>query len=357
MTSESKAKIAIAGGGLLGRLLAWRLSRRELDITLFEAGDLSLPAGACWAAAGMISPLSELVQGEKEIYTLGLESLKLWVDWSKQLEKQTGRKVEFRQAGSVLVAHGKDRSELAQFLRDLHAKLGDLEKDQVQSLDAGALGALEPALERFEQGLFLRGEADINNHRLLPLLLSALRQQGVALRERTKVRCEQNRICFTEGEEQFDCVIDCRGLGAKDGIEGLRGVRGEVMVVESHEVVLQRPVRLLHPRYKLYAVPRSDGRTVIGATEIESEDMSPISVRSSMELSSALFSLNPAFAEARIVETRVHCRPATLDNRPLIHNAQGQVRVNGLYRHGYLLAPAMVQQVEEIVTEQLLQVV
>ncbi|WNZ55205.1 hypothetical protein QT397_20395 [Microbulbifer sp. MKSA007] len=45
MTSETKAKVAIAGGGLLGRLLAWRLCQRELDITLFEAGDLSAPVG------------------------------------------------------------------------------------------------------------------------------------------------------------------------------------------------------------------------------------------------------------------------------------------------------------------------
>ncbi|MCO1335504.1 glycine oxidase ThiO [Microbulbifer sp. OS29] len=357
MTSETKAKIAIAGGGLLGRLLAWRLSQRNLDITLFEAGELSMPGGACWTAAGMISPLSELVNSEKQVYTQGLQSLNLWSDWSRLLEQQSGSAVEFRRAGSVLVAHGKDRSELVQFLRELQGKLGESAREQVQPLDAKSLAKLEPALHSFEQGLYLRGEADINNHRLLPVLLHVLRENGVKLRERTKVNCAPGRILLAQGDEAFDGVIDCRGLGAKGQIEGLRGVRGEVMVVESREVVLQRPVRLLHPRYKLYAVPRSDGRTVIGATEIESEDMSPISVRSSMELSSALYSLNPAFAEARILETRVNCRPATMDNMPVIQNEQGLIRVNGLYRHGYLLAPAVVKQVENLVAQQLLQVV
>ncbi|BBM02507.1 glycine oxidase ThiO [Microbulbifer sp. GL-2] len=358
MTSETKARVAIAGGGLLGRLLAWRLCQRDFDITLFEAGDLTAPeGGACWTAAGMISPLSELVHSDKQVYTLGLQSLDLWAEWSRLLEQQSGSTVKYRKAGSVLVAHGKDRSELLQFLRELQGKLGDSAREQIQLLDAKALAELEPGLQSFEHGLYLRNEADIDNHRLLPILLSVLRQGGVKLRGHSQVSCEAGRISLVSGQEQFDCIIDCRGLGAKGQIEGLRGVRGEVMVVESREVVLRRPVRLLHPRYKLYAVPRSNGRTVIGATEIESEDLSPISVRSSMELSSALYSLNPAFAEARIVETRVNCRPATMDNMPYIHSEDGLVRVNGLYRHGYLLAPAVVEQVENQVAQQLLQVV
>ncbi|MFC6635201.1 glycine oxidase ThiO [Microbulbifer taiwanensis] len=356
MTNNNVPRIAIAGGGLMGRLLAWRLSRQGLDITLFEAGDLSTPGGACWTAAGMISPLSELVHSDRKIYQLGRRSLALWLDWAAELESLSGRPVEFRSAGSLLVAHGQDRSELSQFRRELAGKLSGDISAHLQTLDAAELQQLEPALENFEHGLYLRGEGDINNRRLLPVLLSVLRQQGVSLRERTPVACDSYRVEHQEGKSQFDCVIDCRGLGARDQVEGLRGVRGEVLVVETREVALRRPVRLLHPRYQLYAVPRSDGRTVIGATEIESDDMSPISVRSTMELSTALYSLHPAFAEARIVETRVNCRPATMDNMPYIHSEPGLLRVNGLYRHGYLLAPALAEKVEKIITEQLLQV-
>lgn len=340
----------------MGRLLAWRLSLHGLDITLFEAGDLSTPSGACWTAAGMISPLAELVHSQREIYELGTRSLALWSDWAEKLEVLSGRPVEFRSAGSLLVAHGRDRSELMQFQRELAGKLDGEIADHVQSLDTAGLQQLEPALENFEQGLYLRGEGDINNRRLLPVLLSVLRQQGVSLKEQTPVECDGYRVESQEGSAQFDCVIDCRGLGARAQVQGLRGVRGEVLVVETREVKLERPVRLLHPRYQLYAVPRRDDRTVIGATEIESEDMSPISVRSTMELSSALYSLHPAFAEARIVETRVNCRPATMDNMPHVHSEPGLVRVNGLYRHGYLLAPALAESVEKLVTKQVLQV-
>ena len=91
---------------------------------------------------------------------------------------------------------------------------------------------------------------------------------------------------------------------------------------------------------------------IIGATEIESEDSSPMSVQSMMELCSALYTLNPAFAEARIVEMDTNLRPATLNNMPVINentldSGQRCIQVNGLYRHGYLLAPYIVEETEK----------
>ena len=64
----------------------------------------------------------------------------------------------------------------------------------------------------------------------------------------------------------------------------------------------------MHPRYKLYIVPKPHGRFIIGATELESEDRSPMSLQSLLELGSALYTLNPAFAEARILELDANLR-------------------------------------------------
>lgn len=330
----------------MGRLLAWRLSQKGHQITLFDAGSLVKPAGACHTAAGMISPLSELFHCPLPIYQLGMQSLQYWPQWAKQLEQCTGASVDYRQKGSILIAHPQDRSELLQFQQEINAKLGSDNRTQLKWLDNSALHNLEPELDRFDQGLYLVTEADIDNRKLLPTLLKVIRQNNVELRENTPVDCAAEIIQTDCGNEYFDLVIDTRGIGAKKKINGLRGVRGEVMVVETPEVQLNRPVRLLHPRYQLYAVPRSNNQTVIGATEIESEDMSPISLRSSMELSSALYSIHPAFAEARVIETRVNCRPATMDNLPVVESEPGLIRINGLFRHGYLLAPALVAQAE-----------
>ena len=122
----------------------------------------------------------------------------------------------------------------------------------------------------------------------------------------------------------------------------LSAVRGEVLHVYCEGIELQRPVRFMHPRYRLYIVPKGNHTFVIGATEIESSDLSPISLQSMLELGSALYSLHPAFAEARIIETDVNLRPGLMENNPCIERNGNVISINGLYRHGWLLAPQIV---------------
>ena len=128
-------------------------------------------------------------------------------------------------------------------------------------------------------------------------------------------------------------------------MRNLRGVRGETLHVETKEIHLQRPVRLMHPRYQLYVVPKPNHRFIIGATQIESEDHSPVTIQSNLELSSALYTLSPAFAEARIIEMDTNLRPAFMNNLPKVTINEGLITANGLFRHGYLLAPAVVENV------------
>ena len=104
-----------------------------------------------------------------------------------------------------------------------------------------------------------------------------------------------------------------------------------------------RPVRLIHPRWPLYVIPRGDGRFMLGATSIEAQD-SGVSVRSALELLGAAYAVHPAFAEARIVEFGSALRPAFPDNLPRI-SIEKDIAVNGLYRHGFLLAPALAELV------------
>src|SRR6202042_3846554 len=122
----------------------------------------------------------------------------------------------------------------------------------------------------------------------------------------------------------------------------LRGVKGEMIIVESSEIELSRPVRLIHPRWPLYIIPRANHQFMIGATSIEAEDRG-VSVRSALELLSAAYAVHPAFAEARILEFGSGLRPAYPDNLPRIAVNNDKIAVNGLYRHGFLLAPALAE--------------
>jgi glycine oxidase len=119
-------------------------------------------------------------------------------------------------------------------------------------------------------------------------------------------------------------------------------VRGEVVWLHAPGVRLQRPVRLLHPRHRVYIVPRPGDLFVVGASEIESEDRSPVSLRSAVELMAAAHSAVPELAEARIVHLEANLRPALPDHEPRIEHQDGLLRLNGLFRHGWLIAPALV---------------
>ncbi len=338
-------RIGIAGAGLLGRLLAWQLRRRGAEVSLFEAGSFTQPEAAAQTAAGMIAPILEAIAGEPYVYGLGNFSLTLWPQWLQTLLSDTGQKVDYAHKGSLLVAHPQDIAELSQFESDIARTLVSQGIDvPYQRLNARGVNALEPALsDRLSEGLFLPGEAHLDNRHLLRALLNYCRKNNVECHEKTSVAVAAGRIDSLTTSHTFDLVLDCRGVGAKPQWQQVRGVRGEVMRVQTNEVTLNRPVRLMHPRYQLYVAPKPNNIFVIGATQLESEDRSGVTLQSTLELGSALYTLSPAFAEANILELQSNLRPALPNNRPHIdirnHNL---IKINGLFRHGYLLAPAII---------------
>ena len=51
------------------------------------------------------------------------------------------------------------------------------------------------------------------------------------------------------------------------------------------------------------------------------------------------------------METGVDLRPAFNDNLPKIRKINDVIYANGLYRHGYLLAPAVAKQVADLLLD------
>ena len=309
-------------------------------VSLFDAKRRDALDTASQTAAAMLSPLAELAVSDDAVFELGQRSLQLWPQYLSQLSSP----VHFKTDGTLVVAHTQDGASLEHFSRLLHHKLPDACKAQVQTLDAGALAHIEPTLAgRFNGGLFLAGEGQLANDQLMAALAIDIDRLGVQWYEEQAVEAlEHQAIVCADQKHTFDVVVDARGVGSKSQLPALRGVRGEVLRVECSGITLQRPVRLMHPRYQLYVAPRPNSEFVVGATELESEDAGPVSVRSVLELASALHSLHPAFGEARILSMRAALRPALDDHQPRVEQHDGVWHINGLYRHGYLSAPALV---------------
>ena len=205
------------------------------------------------------------------------------------------------------------------------------------------IAALEPDLAgRFRKGLFFAGEGHLDPRAAMGALADALRRHGAEVR-------------FGEDGEGLDTeggiIVDCRGFAARAELKQLRGVRGEMIRVRTREVCFTRAVRLLHPRFPLYVVPRANSEFMIGATMIESAERGAVSVRSAIELLSAAYALHPAFGEAEVLEMSADVRPAFPDNEPRIDERGGRIFVNGFYRHGFLLAPAFAARAAALAFE------
>jgi glycine oxidase len=210
----------------------------------------------------------------------------------------------------------------------------------VERIEGANLGELEPALgTRFSRSLHIAGEAQVDNRALLQAVALALAE--------SKVECHWETSVMDGAVPDAGIVVDCRGMGAKRNWPQLRGVRGEIVRLHAPDVELRHMLRLLHPRYAVYIVPRAEGRLVVGATSIESDDVSAISVRGVLELLTAAYSVLPALAEARILEFNTQVRPALPDNAPAVRfdRERNALSINGLYRHGFLLTPAIVEDV------------
>lgn len=336
--------IVILGAGLMGRLLACQLARAGHSLELFDAGGPEALNSAARAAAAMLAPLAESAITEPCVVQMGIHSLQRWPELLAQLDEP----VFFQREGTLVLWHRQDAAEAERFTRQMdHTSQRMPELPSAVRLDARGITQLEPSLgTRFAQGLHLPGEGQLDNHQLLAVMLHQLQRLGA------KLHWDSPRSPgdFSPGAPgQPDWVFDCRGLGARDQWSELRGVRGEIITLQAPEVKLKRPTRLIHPRYPIYLAPKGDDIFVLGATEIESDDLSPVSVRSALELLSAAYTIDSGFAEARILDLVTQCRPTLPDNLPAVRRLGRRVlQINGLYRHGYLIAPAMLDVVMEL---------
>jgi glycine oxidase len=312
--SRGDSPVSIIGAGIAGAWQALLFAQAGHAVTLYERSDAEMTLSTSHWAGGMLAPWCEAEASEPVIGRLGLRSLDLWREYFP--------KTPFN--GSLVVAHARDRADFERF-----AKLTSGHK----RLDATAVSELEPSLEgRFRDALFYPDEGHVEPRRVLPELHARITAAGGTIKFSSDANADH-----LEG-----IVIDCRGLSARDTQPELRGVKGEMIVVETSEVELSRPVRLIHPRWPLYVIPRGDGKFMLGATSIEAEDTG-VSVRSALELLGAAYAVHPAFAEARILEFGSGLRPAYPDNLPRITVEKKKIAVNGLYRHGFLLAPALAE--------------
>jgi glycine oxidase len=317
-------RVTVVGAGVAGLACALELAERGAEVEVLERRAGLEAAGCSWFAGGMLAPWCELESSPPLIAALGAEAAGWWQE----------RFPATRVNGTLVVAHERDAPELRQF--------GGRTRG-FELLDAPALAALEPELAgRFARALYFPDEGHLDPRAALGALLERLQARGVPVRFGVEAGPTP-----PAGRR----MVDCTGLAARTALPELRGVKGEMLVIRQPEIALTRPVRVLHPRLPVYVVPRGEGVFMVGASMLESDAPGRISARSLLELLSAAYALHPAFGEAEVLEIGTGVRAAFPDNLPRLIARSGVLYVNGLYRHGFLLAPALARRAALLLLE------
>ncbi|AGT07224.1 FAD-dependent oxidoreductase [Paracoccus aminophilus] len=302
--------VTVLGAGVLGLAIATELAARGIPLRIIDPAGGPGPQGCSWWAGGMLAPYCEEESAEPAVVRLGLDAADWWARHGATVHP----------TGTLVLALGRDQAELDRFARRTRTH---------ETVTAPKIAALEPELEsRFRRGLFYASESHLTPRQALTALRDGLAAKGIEIE--------------TEGTPE-GLVVDARGFAARDALPDLRGVRGEMLMIRCPEVTLTRTIRLLHPRIPLYIVPRGEGVYMLGATMLESGAKSRVTARAAVEMLSSAYALHPGFAEAEILELGADARPAFPDNLPRLRRRGSTLFANGLYRHGYLLAPAVAR--------------
>tara|TARA_B110000093_G_scaffold85775_1_gene92904 strand:+ start:1093 stop:2088 length:996 start_codon:yes stop_codon:yes gene_type:complete len=317
--------VSIIGAGVAGLTCACVLVDQGVSVQIYEQSD-AIGSNACsWYAGGMLAPWCESESSEQWVLDHGIESIEWWDQHTSNLTKN----------GSLVLSMQRDKRDIQRYatLTENH-----------RWLNGSEISEMEPDLSgRFERGLFYADEAHLDSRLALQQLVGYLSSKNVDV---------QFDRSITVNDCNSDYVIDCRGYGARHDLPELRGVKGEMLLLKSNDISLSRAVRLVHPRYPLYIVPRAEGLFMLGATMIENDERHRISARSMLELLSAAYALHPAFGEAEILEIGVDVRPAFSNNLPQLRRNKNTLYVNGLYRHGFLLGPAIAKLAAQAILDE-----
>lgn len=340
--------VVIVGGGVIGLSCAWRAAQRGARVAVVERS--RPPAGATRVAAGMLAPVGELAFGEPELLKLTLAAAELYPDFVAELEAASGIDTGYRRDGALHVALDRDEAAELGRVHELQRSLGL----GAEWLPPRRCREMEPGLTpSFKAGVHAPDEGSVDPRALAAGLLTAAEAEGVEVLTETGVEAalrEGERIVGvrTERGEELRAGATVLAAGAWSGqVEWLpeparppvRPVKGQILELRSRDGAV--PCRGIVASERVYLVPRSDGRLIVGATVEEQGFDTAVTAGGVHELLREAYRLLPEVAEMELVEATAGLRPATPDNLPRVgpSGVDGLLWATGHYRNGILLAP------------------
>ncbi|HEV2426024.1 MAG TPA: glycine oxidase ThiO [Terriglobia bacterium] len=339
--------VAVVGGGLIGSSIALRLAQTGLRVTVFERGTAGREASS--AAAGMIAPQAEKM-GPPQFDQLCRLSHSIYPDFAAEIESLTGKEVNYRRDGTLLLA--LDEAQAAE-LQEIQFDAG------VERLDPDAARRRVSGLaDEIRSALFISGDHWVNNERLTPAVIEAAKRQGVTFQENMPVRgirvshervegIETDRDRVTAGEVILAAGCWSATLAATSGIEiPMRPCRGQILEFE-----LDSPLPMVVRAGHSYLVPREANVVLVGTTAEYAGFEARVTAEGISEVLRAGLRLVPILAGGRFRRAWAGLRPDTADHLPVLGRCgiEGLTLATGHFRNGILLTPVTAHLIADLV--------
>lgn len=362
-TGPALQRVAVVGGSVIGLACAWAIARAGTarEVVIHEpddAGPEGVPtSGAAWVAGGMLAPFSEAWPGEEAAFALGVDSLRRWPDFLRDLQPhhRPGPPIRTATHTHMLAVDDADARDLDLAMSwaarqavparansaagpgGAVSAVGGAGETEMRRVTRRELREAEPSLARVARTAYrMDTEGAVDNRFLLAALTRACRAEGV-----TWVRGEVASLDDVEA----DRVVLAAGAGSAD-LAGLpvRPVKGEVLRLLARPGCEEPPrgvVRAFVRGRPLYLVPR-DGGLVVGATQYEHGDDRQVTVAGVRDLLADAEMIFPGVGEYELAETIAGLRPMSPDNLPFLGTDPDDPRIvhaTGHGRNGIALTP------------------
>jgi len=354
--------VAIIGGGIIGLSVAWRLAQRGCRVSVFDAGAPGQGRGcvaATWASAGLLAPGVEAEPTEDALHALCVRSLSLWKAFACDLEAAAHVPLDFREHGALVVALTRDDVRRLEHAHSYHERLGTNQR----WLTRAEVGAMEPDLAATVlSARQLPDDRQVDPRAVLVALRDVLLASGVTIHQQridgVSLHGEQPRVVGHELDFPADYVVVAAGAWSRQltGIPepwrpAVHPVKGQMLSAELPNAAALVRHAVFTPR--VYLVPRSSGRLLVGATVEDRGFDDSVTAGGLLHLLDGAWRVLPAIEEARIVETWCGFRPGSRDDAPLLgFRDERLVYATGHHRNGILLAPATAEAIASTICDQ-----
>ncbi len=346
-------KLGIIGGGIIGLSIGWQLAKRDYHVEILEKEKES--RGAAWVSAGMLAPQAELGFEQFNYFNLCMESLKMYPDYLKELQQDSGIEVKLNKCGTLMAAFNRDQTEKIKRIKNF--------RESIESPGKWLTGSeaieIEPLLSpKCTCALLFEDDAEVDNRKLLEALKQAFLNCGGELYEEHEVESVNinNKALHFHGiDVQYDYIIICAGswLPKIKGLEFLydisvKPVKGQIISLEpSQSFKLNHAVRA----DDVYIMAKSDGRVIIGATVEDYGYDTHITAGAAKELLENAWEAIPAISELNITRIEAGLRPGSRDNQPVLGKTgyDGIYIAEGHYRSGVLLTPITAYNISKMI--------